>query len=190
MTIDAVATAATIVTALQSLVSRNTDPSESAVVSVCKFQAGTESLNVLPETVVLGGTARCFKPEIRQMLEQGIRRIAKSVAEAYGAAVEVEWRAGYPSVVNSPKETQLCRDVAAQVVGEKNVLKFTPMMGGEDFAYFLQSSPGAYIAIGQRKEGAEGIGLHNPHYDFNDEVIPLGAAYWVKLAETALPPAK
>ena len=190
MTIDAVAASATIVTALQSLVSRNTDPSDSAVVSVCKFHAGTESLNVLPETVVLGGTARCFKPETRQMLEQGIRRISKSVAEAYGATVEVEWRNGYPSVVNSPKETQLCRDVAAQVVGEKSVLKFTPMMGGEDFAYFLQSSPGAYIAIGQRKEGSEGIGLHNPHYDFNDEVIPIGAAYWVKLAETALPLAK
>jgi hippurate hydrolase len=186
-TIDVVATAAAIVTSLQSLVSRNVNPSDSAVVSVCKFHAGTDSLNVLPESVVLGGTARCFKPEIRKQLEDGIRRITKSICEAYGATAEVEWRDGYPSVVNTPKETQLCWDVATQVVGKDNVSKFTPMMGGEDFAYFLQSCPGAYIAIGGLPKGGEGIGLHNPRYNFNDEIIPVGAAYWVKLAETALP---
>jgi amidohydrolase len=185
-TVDVVTAAATIVTTLQTLVSRNTDPADSAVVSVCKFQAGTESLNVLPETVILGGTARSFKPEIRKMIEQGIRRIVKSVSEAYGATAEVEWDAGYPSVVNTPKETQLCWDVATQVVGAENVSKFTPTMGGEDFAYFLQACPGAYIALGQGK-GADSPGLHNPHYDFNDDVLPVGAAYWVKLAETALP---
>ncbi|MBI3441031.1 MAG: amidohydrolase [Proteobacteria bacterium] len=183
--VDVVTAAATIVTVLQSLVSRNLDPLDSAVVSVCKFQAGTESLNVLPETVTLGGTARSFRPETRKMVEQGIRRIAKSVSEAYGATAEVEWEVGYPSVVNTAKETQLCWDVATQVVGAENVSKFTPTMGGEDFAYFLQACPGAYIALGQGK-GSDSPGLHNPHYDFNDDVLPLGAAYWVKLAETAL----
>jgi len=185
-TVDVVPCAASIVMALQTLVSRNTDPADSAVVSVCKFQAGTESLNVVPETVTLGGTARSFKPETRKMIEQGIRRIVKSMAEAYGATAEVEWEEGYPSVVNAVRETRLCRDVAAQVVGEKNVSKFTPTMGGEDFAYFLQACPGAYIALGAGA-GADSPGLHNPHYDFNDEVLPVGAAYWVKLAETALP---
>jgi hippurate hydrolase len=186
-TIDVVATGAAVVMALQSIVSRNVAPADSAVVSVCKFQAGTESLNVLPESVVMGGTARCFTPAVRQQLEDGIRRIVKSVSEAYGATAEVEWHAGYPSVVNTPQETQLCWDVATQVVGAENVSKFSPMMGGEDFAYFLLSCPGAYIAIGQQAPGVEGIGLHNPRYNFNDDVIPIGAAYWVKLAETALP---
>lgn len=184
-TIDVIPCAATIVTALQTLVSRNTDPADGAVVSVCKFQAGTESLNVIPETVVLGGTARSFKPETRQMIEQGLRRIVKSISEAYGAAAEVEWHAGYPSVVNTVNETKICWDVAEQVVGKGNVQKFTPTMGGEDFAYFLQKCPGAYIALGQGR-GDTSPGLHNPHYDFNDDVLPIGAAYWVKLAETVL----
>ncbi|MCE9507166.1 MAG: amidohydrolase [Alphaproteobacteria bacterium] len=187
--IDPVAAASQIVTALQSIVSRNTDPLDSAVISVCKFQAGTESLNVVPETAILGGTARALKPETRKRLEQDVRRIVKSVAEAYGATAEVEWDWGYPSVINTPKEAKLCWEVAEQVVGKGNVSEFTPMMGAEDFAYFLQACPGAYVIIGGGKSGND-PGLHNPHFDFNDDVIPVGAAYWVKLAETALPPAK
>jgi len=183
--IDAVVAGAAIVMALQSLVSRNTDPADGAVVSVCKFHAGTESLNVLPETVTLGGTARAFRPETRKMLEQGIKRIVKSVSEAYGASAEVEWHIGYPSVINTPKETQLCWDVAEQIVGKENVSKFVPTTGGEDFAYFLEACPGAYIALGAGK-GPDSPGLHNPHFDFNDEVLPIGAAYWVKLTETVL----
>ena len=183
--VDVVTCAATIVTTLQTLVSRNTDPLDPAVVSICKFQAGTEALNVMPETVQLGGTVRCFKPETRKMLEEGIRRIVKSVCEAYGTTAEVEWDSGYPSVVNTPKETALAWKAAAAVVGESNVSKFTPTMGGEDFAYFLQACPGAYIALGQGKS-TDSPGLHSPHYDFNDEVLPVGAAYWVKLAEMIL----
>lgn len=185
-TLDPIPCAAAIVTALQTIVSRNTDPLDSAVVSVCKFQAGTESLNVIPEQVTLGGTARALRPETRKMLEQNIRRVVKSVSDAYGLTAEVEWEVGYPSVVNTPKETQLCWDVACEVVGKENVSKFTPMMGGEDFAYFLQACPGTYIVLGQAKAPGE-PGLHSPHYDFNDEALPYGAAYWVKLAETALP---
>lgn len=185
-TTDVIPCAAAIVTALQTLVSRNTDPLDSAVVSVCKFHAGTDSLNVIPEQVTLGGTVRALRPETRKRLEQGIRRIIKSISEAYGATADVAWEVGYPSVINSSKETQLCWDVATEVVGKDNISKFTPMMGGEDFAYFLQACPGAYIVLGGGK-GANDPGLHSPHYDFNDDALPIGAAYWVKLAETALP---
>jgi hippurate hydrolase len=184
-TIDVVATGAAIVTALQSLVSRNIDPLDSAVVSVCKFHAGTESLNVLPETVTLGGTARALKPATRKMLEQGIKRVVDSTAAAYGATAEVEWRVGYPSVINTPAETRMAQNAAAQIVGAENVSVFVPMMGGEDFAYFLEKCPGAYMILGQGKS-LESPALHSPHYDFNDEVLPIGAAYWVKLAETIL----
>ncbi|MFH1157713.1 MAG: M20/M25/M40 family metallo-hydrolase [Pseudomonadota bacterium] len=97
----------------------------------------------------------------------------------------VEWREGYIPVVNAPAETRLCRKVAAQVVGAENVREFTPTMGGEDFAYFLQECPGAFIMLGQGR-ACNNHGLHSPHYDFNDDVIPLGAAYWVNLAEASL----
>ncbi len=187
-TTDAILCASQIVTALQHIVSRTIDPADGAVISVCKFHAGTESLNVVPEYAEIGGTVRTFKPETRKHLEDKIRQVVKSVAAAFGAEVEIDWHAGYPSVVNTPKETQFAREVAAQVVGKENVLEFTPTMGGEDFAYFLQACPGAYIALGQGKDGGpHSYGLHSPHYDFNDEALPIGASYWVKMAETALP---
>lgn len=181
-TIDVIVCASQIVSALQHIVSRTVDPADSAVISVCKFQAGTESLNVLPEAVELGGTVRCFKPEIREKLEKQLRHVVKTVADAFGARVEVTWHVGYPSVVNTAKETQFAREVAADIVGEENVKPFTPTMGGEDFAYFLQACPGAYIALGQAK-GANSPGLHSPHYDFNDDALPIGAAYWVRMTE-------
>jgi len=184
--IDVITAASTIVTSLQSIVSRNVDPADSAVISVCKFHAGTESLNVLPETAVLGGTARSFKIETHKMLEMNLRRIAASVSEAYGATALVEWREITLPVINVLAETRLCREVAAQIVGEENVHAFIPTMGGEDFAYFLRECPGAFIMLGQGK-GNDSPDLHSPYYDFNDDIIPLGAAYWVKLAETSLP---
>jgi amidohydrolase len=184
-TIDPVVCAAQIVTAIQHIVSRTVDPADSAVISVCKFQAGTKSLNVVPETVELGGTVRAFRPETRKKLEERLRQVVKSVADAFGAQVEVKWNVGYPSVVNTVKETEFARQVAADVVGKDKVLPFTPTMGGEDFAYFLQACPGAYIALGQGKTDKD-PGLHSPHYDFNDEVLPVGAAYWVRMAETWL----
>ncbi len=185
-TVDVVATTAAIVTALQSVVSRNVAPADAGVVSVCKFQAGTEALNVLPESAVIGGTARCLKPEVRKLLETGVKRVAASVAAAYGATVDIDWRYGYPATVNTSKETQAARDAAAAIVGAGNVQEFSPMLGGEDFAYFLEKKPGCYIVIGQLDEGKEPIGLHNPRYDFNDKIIPIGAAYWVQLAESLL----
>ncbi|MEZ0259467.1 MAG: M20 aminoacylase family protein [Alphaproteobacteria bacterium] len=184
-TIDPIVCAAQIVSAIQHIVSRNVDPADSGVISVCKFHAGTESLNVVPDTVQLGGTVRAFKPATRKMLEDKLRHVVKSVADAFGAQVEIEWKSGYPSVVNSAKETEFARQVAADVVGKDKVLPFTPTMGGEDFAYFLQASPGAYIALGTGKTDKD-PGLHNPHFDFNDDMLPVGAAYWVRMAETWL----
>jgi amidohydrolase len=184
-TVDPVVCGAQIVSALQHIVSRTVDPADMAVISVCKFHAGTESLNVIPESVELGGTMRTFKPEMRKKLEEKLRHVVKSVADAFGAQVEIKWNVGYPSVVNTAKETEFARKVAADVVGKDKVLPFTPTMGGEDFAYFLQASPGAYIALGGGKTDKD-PGLHSPHYDFNDEVLPVGAAYWVRLAETWL----
>lgn len=181
-TIDVIVCASQIVSALQHIVSRTVDPADAAVISVCKFQAGTESLNVLPETVELGGTVRCLKPEVRAKLEKQFRHVVKTVADAFGAQVDIDWHVGYPSVVNTPAETDFARQVAAEVVGADNVKVFTPMMGGEDFAYFLQACPGAYIALGQAKD-ENSPGLHSPHYDFNDDALPVGAAYWVRLAE-------
>lgn len=184
-TIDVIVCASQIVSALQHLVSRNVAPSDSAVLSVCKFHAGTKALNVLPETVELGGTIRTLKPETREMMEKKFRHVVKTVADAFGAQVEVKWHKGYPSCVNTPAETDFARDVAKAVVGEDKVFPFTPMMGGEDFAYFLEACKGAYIILGQGKTDSD-PGLHSPHYDFNDEVLPVGAAYWVELAQTWL----
>ena len=184
--VDVITAASAIVTSLQSIVSRNVNPADSAVISICKFYAGTESLNVLPETAELGGTARSFNPETHKMLEINLRRIAASVSEAYGATASVEWKEITPPVINTPVEAKLCQEVAAQIVGKENVYAFTPTMGGEDFAYFLQKCPGAFIMLGQGKNG-DNPDLHSAYYNLNDDIIPLGAAYWVKLAETSLP---
>lgn len=187
MTIDPVLCGAHIVTALQQIVSRNVDPLDSAVISVTRFQAGTASVNVVPEIVELAGSVRSFRPETRQKLEEKIRQISKSVAEGFGARVEIEWTAGYPSVINSSKETEFARQVATDLVGPDKVIQSAPTMSSDDFAYFLQERPGNYLALGTGKTNHD-PGLHTPHFDFNDDVIPLGATYWVRLAERWLAP--
>jgi hippurate hydrolase len=187
MAVDTVVASAHIVTALQHLVSRTVDPLDSAVVSVCKFHAGTGAHNVLPETVALGGTVRTLRPETRQKIEERFRQAVKLTAAAFGVEADVAWHRGYPSVVNTANETEFAREVARDVVGEDKVFPFTPMMGGEDFAYFLEACKGCYIVLGQGKTDND-PGLHNPHYDFNDDVLPVGAAYWVKMAEKCLAP--
>ena len=181
-TIDPVLCGAQIITALQHIVSRTVDPAQTAVVSITRFDAGTESLNIIPETAMIGGTIRTTYPDLRKKLEDRLRKTVKSVAEAFGATVDVEWHPGYPSVVNTKQETQFARDVAAEIVGADKVVDFVPTMGGEDFAYFLQACPGAYIALGAAKS-EDTPGLHHPCFDFNDDILPVGAAYWVRLAE-------
>lgn len=183
--VDVIVCGAQIVSALQHLVSRTTDPLDSAVVSVSNFQAGSGPCNVLPETAFLNGTIRTLTPENRKRLEEKFRSVVKSVAAAFDCEVGVEWQSGYPSVINTPAETDFAKSVAAEIVGADNVHKFTPMMGGEDFAYFLEKCPGNYIVLGQGKTDND-PGLHSPHYDFNDEALPIGAAYWVRLAESWL----
>lgn len=181
---DVVTAAAALVMSLQTLVSRATDPMDNAVLSICKFHAGTESLNVMPETVDLGGTVRTFRPETRKKMEDGIRRMTESVAMAHGVTAQLTYERGYPSVVNAPKETGLAALAAEKVLGAGNVSrKFVPTTGAEDFAFFAEQCPGAYIILGQ---GEDRAALHSPHYDFNDATLKTGSDYWCALVETCL----
>ena len=186
--IDPVVIAAQIVTALQTIVSRTVDPLESAVVTVTQVHAG-DTWNVIPEQAVLRGTARSFRPEIRDRIEADIARIAEGIAGALGATVDLRYERRYPAVVNSPDETDLAARVAADVVGDGQVATDSPpLMGSEDFAYMLEAKPGCYIWLGNGVEGGPGgCFVHNPHYDFNDEASIVGASYWARLVETALP---
>ena len=182
--IDAVVTAAQIATGLQTITSRNTHPLDSAVVSITQIHGG-DTWNVIPEEVVLRGTARSFKPRLQHKIEAAIRRIAEGCAAAMGASVDVRYERRYPPTVNSAAEAEIAADTAAEVVGEANVDRdLTPTMGSEDFAFMLQAKPGCYIFIGNG--GDKTPGLHSPHYNFNDEILPLGASYWVRLVERVL----
>jgi len=184
--IDPVVVGAHIVTALQSLVSRNTDPLRSAVVSVTQIHGGS-TYNVIPAEVTLSGTVRTFETEVQDRIEAGLRRVASSTAEAFGAVAEIEYRRNYPATVNTVDETGFAADVAAEVVGPGNVVYDpAPSMGAEDFAFMLRERPGSYVWIGQAG-GPSGCMVHNPRYDFNDEILPVGASYWAKLVESALP---
>ena len=182
---DPMIAAAHIVTGLQTLVSRNTHPLESAVVSVTQIHGG-DTWNVIPDEVVLRGTVRSFKTELQDAIEAGIRRVAAGVASALGTSAEVRYERRYPPTVNSERETEIAAAIAAEVVGDGNVNRsLTPTMGSEDFAFMLQAKPGCYVFIGNGT-GDKAIGLHNPHYDFNDEILPIGASYWARLVERTL----
>ncbi len=185
---DAIVIASQIVTALQSIVSRRTNPLDSAVVSVTQIHAG-DTWNVLPENAIIRGTARSFKPEVHDMLEREIETIARGICTAFGATLDFRYERRYPALVNSEQESLLAAAVAAKVVGKENVnANAAPKMGSEDFAYMLQESPGCYIWLGNGAEGElGGCAIHNPYYDFNDEIAVLGASYWSELVETALP---
>lgn len=185
MTIDPVAIAVQMVSNLQLVAARNVDPLQSVVVSVTKFHAGQAS-NIIPDTATFGGTVRTLKPEVRDLAESRIREIAAGLAAAHGAAVEVRYARNYPVTVNHPAETGYAVEAALAVAGEGRVNAETdPMMGGEDFSYMLNARPGAFIFLGN----GDTAGLHNPNYDFNDDVIPHGISYWVTLAESRLAPA-
>jgi amidohydrolase len=183
--IDPIVAAAQIATGLQTITSRSLHPLDSAVVSVTQIHGG-DTWNVIPDEVVLRGTTRSFKPELQDAIEAGIRRIAEGVATAMGATVDLRYERRYPPTVNSPAETETAAATAAEVVGETNVdRELMPTMGSEDFAFMLEAKPGAYVFIGNGS-GGNGAGLHNPHYDFNDEILPIGASYWAKLVERVL----
>jgi len=182
---DPVVAAAQIVTALQSIVARNVDPLEAGVVSVTKIHGG-DAFNVIPQAVELAGTVRTFKPQVRDLIAAGIERIAVSTAEALGARATVNLEGRFPATVNTADETGRAEAAAAAVVGAERVHRdLAPCMGSEDFAYMLQARPGSYIWIGNGA-GAGGCFLHNPGYDFNDEILPVGASYWATLVEREL----
>ena len=180
--IDAVLVGTQIINNLQSIVSRNVDPLESAVVSICMFHAGTAE-NVMPQTARLRGTARSLTPKVQDLLEKRIPEIAEGTARLYGATAKVKYRRGYPVLKNHPAQTDFAVQVARQIVGEDRVNPdMAPLMGAEDFSYMVNARPGAFIFVGN----GDSAGLHHPAYNFNDEAIPFGTSYWVKLVETAL----
>jgi hippurate hydrolase len=188
LTVDPVVVAAHVISALQTVASRNVDPVDAVVVSVCSLQTSqVGAFNVIPDSVRMLGTVRSFKAETRDLAERRVCEIARKVAEAFGAAAEVRYMRGYPATVNSPAEAAFAAHVGARVFGKDKVrTDFAPVMGGEDFSYMLLARPGAYVFLGQGG-GPGACFLHNPGYDFNDEVIPLGAGYLAALVEEALP---
>jgi len=180
--IDTILVGAQIITQLQSVVARNVDPLEAAVVSVCMFQAGFTD-NVIPQHAKLRGTARAFSPEVRKTLQERINAIVEGTARLYGATAKITYANGYPVLVNHERETEFAANVAREVAGRDRVdTGFAPRMAAEDFSFMLNERPGAFIWIGN----GDSANLHHPAYDFNDEAILSGTSYWVRLAETAL----
>ena len=180
---DTLLVAANIMMALQSIVSRNVDPLKNAVVTVGALNGG-HAHNVIPQTARMLGTVRTLLPEVRDLVEQRVMDTAKGIATAYGAAAEVNYQRNYPVTVNHKKETEFAVAVAREVVGADKVNPdIAPIMGGEDFSFMLEARPGNMIWIGNGNTAA----CHHPAYDFNDEAIPHGVTYWVRLVETAMP---
>ena len=188
LTADPVVAAAHLITALQTIASRNVSPVDAVVVSICSMATSQiGAFNVIPDGVELIGTARTFRPETRDLAEQKIRLIATKTAEALGCTATVEYSRGYPATVNSARESLFAQRVGERLFGKGNVITdHDPVMGGEDFSYMLLERPGAYVFLGQGG-GPHNCFLHNANYDFNDEVIPLGAGYLAALVEEALP---
>ncbi|WP_306553720.1 M20 aminoacylase family protein [Acidovorax sp.] len=187
--IDPVPIACGMVQTFQTIISRNKKPVDAGVISVTMIHAG-EATNVVPDSVELQGTVRTFTVEVLDLIEKRMRQVAEHTCAAHDATCEFEFVRNYPPTINSPAEAEFARKVMATIVGEDRVLAQEPTMGAEDFAYMLQAKPGAYCFIangdGAHREMGHGGGpcmLHNPSYDFNDDLIPLGATYWVKLAE-------
>ena len=187
--IDPITTGAELVQKLQTIVSRNVDPLEPAVLSVTKFHSGT-AWNIIPNEAVIGGTVRAFSEAVQTQVEQRIRELCEGTALSHGATISVRYERRYPPTVNTSAEAALCASVAASLVGADRVKReLKPAMGSEDFAWMLQARPGAYMWLGNGTGTVGGCMVHNPGYDFNDAVLPIGAAYWVRLAQTALPAA-
>lgn len=184
--VDSIVVASQVVSALQTITSRNIDPIDSLVVSVTQFHGG-DAYNVIPDEVVLRGTVRSFSEEVRDGVEPAMKRIADGVCAAYGATAELRYEKRYPATVNTVDETELAADAAREIVGDDAINRSpVPSMGSEDFAYMLRERPGCYVWVGNGS-GEGGCMLHNPGYDFNDEIIPLGVSYWATLVEQILP---
>ena len=199
LTVDPILVAAHIITAVQSIVSRNVKAMDNAVVSLCAIQAGDlGAMSVVPGSATLVGTVRTFKPEVQSYVEQRLHEICTSVAQAFGATASVHYERIYPATVNSPAEYTLACSVAEQLVGAENLVRnLEPSMGSEDFSFMLKEKPGAYLRLGQGEQLPDGQGgfvggvgsqfLHHSCYDFNDNVLPLGAALLAGIVERSLP---
>ena len=188
LTVDPVVITAQVISALQSIASRNANPLDSIVVTIASMETSqTNVFNVIPDFVKLIGTVRTFRPGTRDMAEARIAEIVAGISKAMGGSAEISYRRGYPSTINSEREAVFAAQVGERVFGKNNVFTDAePTMGGEDFSYMLQARPGAYVFLGQGG-GPNNCFLHNPGYDFNDEVIPLGAGYLAALVEESLP---
>jgi len=190
--VDPVPVACQMVQAFQTIITRNKRPIDAGVISVTMIHTG-EATNVVPESCVIEGTVRTFTLEVLDLIERRMRSIAEHTSAAFEASCEFEFARNYPPTINHASETEFARQVMSELVGADNVLEFEPTMGAEDFSYFLLEKPGAYFLIGNgdgsHRQGGHGMGpcmLHNPSYDFNDDLIPLGATLWVRLAESWL----
>jgi hippurate hydrolase len=185
---DAIVAAAQLINALQTIVSRTLNPADPAVVSITQIHAGN-TWNALPESVVLRGTFRCFSVTVQAMIANKITQLANSICAGFDVRADIRFNpenVGYPVTFNTEAETAIALKAASAVAGEHGVdQQPTPSMGSEDFAFMLQEKPGCYIWIGNGSSENSCL-LHNPHYDFNDELLPVGAAYWVKLVEMKL----
>ncbi|MGZ5056569.1 MAG: M20 aminoacylase family protein, partial [Methylobacter sp.] len=185
---DAIVAAAQLITALQTIISRTVNPADPAVVSITQIHAGN-TWNALPESVLLRGTFRCFSSAVQKTIANKITQLANAVCKGLGGSAEIKFNPenpGYPVTFNAEAETELAIQAAMAIAGADGVdQKPEPCMGSEDFAFMLQEKPGCYVWIGNGSS-ENGCLLHNPHYDFNDEILPVGTAYWVKLVETVL----
>lgn len=195
LSVDPVPVACQMVQAFQTIISRNAKPIEAGVISVTMVQAG-EATNVIPDTCTLQGTVRTFTLELLDTIEQRMRDVAQHIAAAFGATCSFEFSRNYPPTINTKAESEFARQVMVKIVGGDQVLAQEPTMGAEDFAYMLQVKPGCYAFIGNGEGSHRAVGhgegpcmLHNPSYDFNDRLLPLGATYWVRLVEAWLAPA-
>ncbi len=183
--VDTLVVSSQLVLALQTVVARNLHPCESAVVSVTQIHAG-EAWNIIPDDAVLRGTIRSFNAETQELVERAVERLCTGIASAFGAQISVRFDHRYPPTVNSSAQSEVCRQVATALLGPDKVrTNELPSMGAEDFAYMLREKPGCYVWLGNGP-GTGGCTLHNPHYDFNDEILPLGVNYWVRLVGAVL----
>ena len=181
-TIDPIVIAGQMITALQSISSRQCNPQDAVVVSITRVHAG-DSYNVIPETAHLSGTVRTFNHQVQDEISSQLEQLVKGICEAYGATADIDYQKRYPATINSAIETENAAQAAMEVVGNANIIRDNPpSMGSEDFSFLLNESKGCYVSIGN----GEGASLHNPYYHFNDDILPIGASYWVKMVQQQL----
>jgi hippurate hydrolase len=191
MTVDPVVCASHLVTALQSIISRNADPVDTGVISVTNLNAGTGAFNIIADTATLNGTVRTFSNPMRDLIETRMREMCEKICDAFGAKAEIRYERQCNPTINSADGVEMAAKALAEIVGEKNVeTDCPPCMGGEDFGAYLDKKPGAFIFVGQgvsKKDSPHNQGLHSPYYDFNDEILPIGGSFFARIAEQYMP---